>query len=77
MEVKHLGVILNSSLSFNAQIKRVVKVYGSHLRNITFVKEYSSEQTFKKILILNQVIGKLLQLPLLWLAKISVKLVAT
>ncbi|XP_076061404.1 uncharacterized protein LOC143037170 [Oratosquilla oratoria] len=56
--VKDLGVLLDENLSFEAQINKVVKVAGYHLRNIGFVRKYLDEDTVK-MLLHNYVISRL------------------
>ncbi|XP_076049597.1 uncharacterized protein LOC143030329 [Oratosquilla oratoria] len=48
--VKDLGVLLDENLSFEAQINKVVKVAGYHLRNIGFVRKHLDEDTVKMLL---------------------------
>ena len=56
--VKDLGFILDSNLTFNEQINKVVRNAGYHLRNIAFIRKYLGETT-AKLLIHNYVINSL------------------
>ena len=55
---KNLGIMLDSRLSLDVQVNKVVRTAGYHLRNIAFVRKYLNEQTVK-MLIHNYVISRL------------------
>ena len=57
-EVKNLGVMMDSSLSFKKHISLTVKTAGYHLKNIAYVRRYLDLETTKK-LVHNYVISKL------------------
>ena len=56
--VKDLGVMLDSNLTFDTQINKVVRNAGYHLRNISFIRKYLDEST-TRLLIHNYVINGL------------------
>lgn len=57
-EVKDLGVLVDSELSFRSQINQTVRIAAYHLRNIAFIRKYLDSKT-TKMLIHNHVITKL------------------
>ena len=56
--MKDLGVMLDSNLTFDTQINKVVRNAGYHLRNISFIRKYLDEST-TRLLIHNYVINGL------------------
>ena len=56
--VKDLGVHLDSNLSFKTQIQRTVCMANYHMKNLSFVKKYLSENQML-MLIHNHVLNKL------------------
>ena len=49
--VRDLGVLIDSNLSFNDQVKNVVKTTSFSLRNISFIKKYIDVESLKKLVI--------------------------
>ena len=48
--VRDLGILLDSSLSMNDQITKVVRDTNYHLRNISFVKKYINKKSIVKLI---------------------------
>lgn len=56
--VKNLGVVLDYDMSFKTQIVRMVRVINYHLKNISFVRKYLSDDQIL-LLIHNHVISRI------------------
>ena len=57
-KVRDLGVLLDSTLSMNAQINNILRTASYHLRNIAFIRRYLDDDSTKK-LVCNCVLNRL------------------